>query len=81
MMIINISGNKKQGDLAPLTSCKSFVSRNKHTVLSSCWLVCVSSGGGGVLVPVCVFGAPILGPSASQHRAQCLMSGVDGRRF
>lgn len=52
-----------------------------------CWVqrefcyLCVLTGGGGVLVPGCVFGALTFGPSAVQHGSHCLMSAVGGQRF
>lgn len=43
--------------------------------------VCVSAGGGGVLVLGCVFGALTFSPSAFGHGSQCLMPAVGGQRL
>lgn len=68
--------------LDPLASARiTGVSESKEGDLTGCFLVCVFSGGGGVLVLGCVFGALAVGPSASQHCAQCFVSAVGGQHF
>lgn len=69
--------------LDPFTSHESHLSvKAKRATSAAVFFVFVClSGGGGVLVLGRVFGALTRGPSAFQHRAQCLVSEVGGQRL